>query len=237
MKFSIGIVSASLLLMAGTGLAQTPAGTQPKTPSQRQPGTPAQAGNPPAASAAQTPAQPPTLEKPDPAKEAAIRHLMDITQTSKLGDNITNAITQQVRAVMSRSIQQPDQLQKFMDSFSQKFQSAAPTSAVTDAEIPIYSHYFSMEDIEGLIKFYESPLGQRVVKSLPEVVQNTQQTGIQIDQKAALDVLRSMSTEYPELKQMLPQEGAPGAPVAPGDGVAPGGGAAPAPGPSGPPPR
>ena len=50
---------------------------------------------------------------------------------------------------------------------------------------------------QGLIKFYESPLGQRVVKTLPEVVQNTQQTGVQMDQKAALEVLRSMSTEYP----------------------------------------
>lgn len=219
MRFAIGILAATLL-MAGTGLAQTPAtGTQQKTAPQHQPGTPAPSAKAPATSAA----QPPTLEKPDPAKEAAIRHLMEITQTSKLGDNISNAITQQVRAVMSRAIQQPDQLQKFMDSFSEKFLAAAPSSAVTEAEIPIYSHYFSMEDIEGLVKFYESPLGQRVVKNLPEVVQNTQQTGVQMDQKAALDVLHGMSTEYPELKQMLPPEGGSG----PGPGTAPGAGTAP----------
>ena len=232
MRFSIGIL-AGLLFMAGTGLAQTATpGTQPR-PAQRQPGA--------APPASPTPAQgqAPTLEKPDPAKEAAIRHLMEITQTSKLGDNITNAITQQVRAVMSRNIQDPEQLQKFMDSFGQKFEAAAPPSAVTDAEIPIYSHYFTMEDIEGLIKFYESPLGQRVVKSLPEVVQNTQQTGVQMDQKAALEVLRSMAAEYPQLKQMLPPEPgeAPPPGAAPG-GVAPGGGGiTPAPGPGGAPPK
>jgi hypothetical protein len=158
---------------------------------------------------------------------------MEITQTSKLGDNISGAIAQQVRAVMSRTIQQPDQLQKFMAAFTQKFEAAAPASAVTDAEIPIYSHYFTMEDIQGLIKFYESPLGQRVVKSLPEVVQSTQQTGVQMDQRAALEVLRSMSTEYPELKQMLPPEpGAnPPAGAAPG-GAPPSGGISPAPGPA-----
>ena len=115
---------------------------------------------------------------------------------------------------MSRNIQQPEELQKFMDDFAKRFAETAPPSAVTDAEIPIYSHYFSMEDIQGLIKFYESPLGQRVVKTLPEVVQNTQQTGVQMDQKAALEVLRSMSTEYPQLKQMLPPE--PGAAPTPG---------------------
>jgi hypothetical protein len=106
---------------------------------------------------------------------------------------------------------------------------AAPTSAVLDAEIPVYEHYFSMEDIQGLIKFYESPLGQRVVKSLPDVVQRTQQAGLQLDQKAALDVLRSMSTEYPELKTMLPPEGG-----APPPGAGPGAGASPTP--PGPPP-
>jgi uncharacterized protein len=222
MRFSIGILAASLVCMAGSTLAQTATpGTQQKSPAtaQHQPATAAPA---PAAAAPGGPA--PTLEKPDPAKEAAIRHLMDITQTSKLGDNIGGAITQQVRAVMSRNIQQPEELQKFMDAFTLKFQAAAPASAVTDAEIPIYSHYFTMEDIQGLIKFYESPLGQRVVKSLPEVVQNTQQTGVQMDQKAALEVLQSMSAEYPQLKQMLPPE--PGAAPTPGagPGAGPGGG-------------
>ncbi len=225
MRFSIGILAASML-MAGPVLAQTPAtAPQPKPPAQHQPGTAAPGTNP----AADAPGKSPSLDKPDPAKEAAIRHLMEITQTSKLGDNISNAIAQQVRGVMSRAIQQPEDLQKFMDAFTQKFTAAAPSSAVTDAEIPVYAHYFTMEDIESLIKFYESPLGQRVVKNLPEVVQNTQRTGVEMDQKAALDVLRSMSTDYPQLKQMLPPE--PGAGPAPG--AAPGGGMAPAP-PAGP---
>jgi hypothetical protein len=218
MKLSLGTLALCLCLMASAGHAQTASpATQQKAPAQRSPA--AASANPPAAAQSTPAAAPPTLEKPDPAKEAAIRHLMEITQTSKLGENISGAIAQQVRAVMSRTIQQPDQLQKFMDAFTQKFQAAAPASAVTDAEIPIYSHYFTMEDIQGLIKFYESPLGQRVVKSLPEVVQTTQQTGVQMDQKAALDVLKSMSTEYPELKQMLPPE--PGA--APPQGAGPGG--------------
>jgi hypothetical protein len=207
MRFSIAILTTALF--AASALAQSSATPAQQKPPAHQPGVPGAQSAAPADAEA-----PPPLEKPDPAKEAAIRHLMDLTQTSKLGDNITNAITGQVRGVMGQRIQQPDQLQKFMDTFTQKFAVAAPSSAVVDAEIPVYAHYFSMEDIQGLIKFYESPLGQRVVKSLPDVVQRTQQAGVQLDQKAALDVLRSMSTEYPELKTMLPPEG--GAPPAGG---------------------
>jgi hypothetical protein len=225
MRFSIGILAAAALI-AGPVLAQTPA------PAPHQPGVlpPSRLTNP----AGTDPSQPPALEKPDPAKEAAIRHLMDITQTSKLGENITGAITAQVRQVMGRSIQKPEDLQKFMDAFSQKFNAEAPPSAVTDAEIPVYSHYFSMEDIQGLIKFYESPLGQRVVKTLPQVAQQTQQAGVQLDQKAALDVLRSMSTDYPELKQLLPPEQ--GAAPTPGPGPGAGPSLSPRPAPSAPAP-
>jgi hypothetical protein len=226
MRFLKGILAAAVCL-AGPALAETPAAGTPQAAPQHQPGTlPASRLTSPAGT---SPDQPPTLEKPDPAKEAAIRHLMDITQTSKLGDSITSAITAQVRQVMGRSIQNPQELQKFMDSFTQKFNAEAPSSAVTDAEIPVYSHYFSMEDIQALIKFYESPLGQHVVKTLPQVAQQTQQAGVQMDQKAALDVLRSMSTDYPELKQLLPPE--PGAPT---PGAGPGAGASSAPSPAAP---
>ena len=91
MRFLTGILAA-VILIGGSALAQTPATSAPKTPAPaHQPGTPAQ---PPAASAAPSASEaPPALEKPDPAKEAAIRHLMDLTQTSKLGDNIANYIS------------------------------------------------------------------------------------------------------------------------------------------------
>jgi len=214
---------AAIIFLAGPALAQTPAtGTQQKSPAQHQPGTPAQPEGTTSLDGA-----PPLLEKPDPAKEAAVRHLMDITQTNKMGENIAAAITNQVRQVMSRAIK-PDQLTQFMDAFSQKLTASAPSTAVTDAVVPIYASHFSTEDIQGLIKFYESPLGRKVVSSMPQVTQESETAGIQIDQKAAMTVLRGMEGQYPELKQMLPPEG--GAPA----GAAPG--AAPNPGVAGPTP-
>ena len=151
---------------------------------------------------------------------------MEITQTSKLGENINAYITNQVRTVMGRAIQ-PDRLGAFMDAFNKKFNAAAPSSAVTDAMVPIYASSFSQEDIDGLVKFYESPLGQRVVKTLPEVEQKSQQAGLQIEQQAVMTVLSSMVDQYPELKPMLQPPPQPGAAPAPGASAAP----APAPAP------
>lgn len=211
---------AALLCTAGPALAQssTPS-TQPAP--QHMPGTPAPPGQ--TGAGAQSA---PAAEKVDPAKEAAIRHLMEITEVSKEGDNITLAITNQVRSVMGRAIP-ADQLPKFMDTFTQKFTASAPSSAVTDAIVPVYAKHFSLEDIQELTKFYETPLGQRLVKAMPDVAQESQMAGAKIDQKVAIDTLRSMSEEYPQLKQMLPPE--PGAAPAPAPNAAPAPAPAPAP--------
>jgi len=222
MKFLLTHVAA-IIVLAGSALAQVPATGSQQKPSQHQPGTPGQAD------AAPLDAAPALLEKPDPAKEAAVRHLMDITQTNKMGENIAAAITNQVRQVMGRAIK-PDQLTQFMDAFSQKLNASAPPSAVTDAVVPIYASHFSTEDIQGLIKFYESPLGRKVVSAMPQVTQESETAGIQIDQKAAMTVLRGMEDQYPELKQMLPPEGgAPGGANQPPAGAVPAPSLAPAP--------
>ena len=202
MKIRAVLITAVLCIAVPVG-AQTPTPSMP----QHQPGIP----GPPKPSQSvpdQIKKPEPTATaatKPDPAKETAIRRLMDLTQTSKLGDNIQSYITSQVRTGVGSAIK-PDALSKFMDEFNQKLVSAAPTSTVTDAMVPIYASAFSTEDIQGLIQFYESPLGQRVVKNLPSVDQQSQAAGVRIEQSAALAILRGMSQEYPELKQILPPE-------------------------------
>lgn len=185
----------------------------PGTPAQHQPGV---AASKPAPTAPATQSQAP--EKIDPAKEAKVRHLMEVTHSVDLGDNISTYINNQVRTVMSHSLP-PEKLQPFMDSFAQKFNRSAQSTAVNAAVIPIYARLLSTEDLDGLIQFYESPLGQRTLKALPEITQQSEAVGVQIEQKAAMDTLQGMSGDYPELKSLLaPPGGAqngPGTPASP----------------------
>src|SRR3984885_14116629 len=124
MKLRTAVLSG-LLCSAGPTLAQTY--TPSTTPTLAPPPKPGQAA--PANPAAQTP---PPAEKIDPAKDAAIRHLMDITESSKMGENIANFITGQVHNGVGRALP-ADQLPKFMDAFSQKFNAGLPPTAVNDA--------------------------------------------------------------------------------------------------------
>jgi hypothetical protein len=219
---------AAVLFTVGPAMAQTSPGGAQQKPA---PSAPVQPG--------QTAAAP--AEKLDPAKEAAIRHLLDITGGAKEGENINEGMTGRVKEVMTRALP-ADQLPKFMDTFTQKFTASAPPSAVTDAVVKIYAQHFSLEDIQGITKFYESPVGQRMVKEMPDVARDSQSVGMQMDQKVVIDVLRGMSEEYPQLKQMLPPDPehpapspsaaapAPGTSPAPGSAAPPSSNATPAPG-------
>jgi hypothetical protein len=214
MKLGIALIAAALLT-ASPLLAQTPPGAAQQKPAPTQPGQPAAA----------TPVVP--SEKLDPAKDAAIRHLLEITGVSKEGEDIAAGWTDRVHTGMSRVVP-ADQLPKFMETFSTKFNASAPPSAITDAMVAIYARHFSIEDIQGVTKFYESPLGQLMVKEMPDVSREAQTVGLQMDQKIVMQVLWSMADEYPQLKQMLPPDPSKPAPApAPSAAPAPGSSATP----------
>jgi uncharacterized protein len=216
----IGFTFIALLLWAGSVWAQTTA--PPPKPSPHASTTPSQS----AAQSDQTQSDqkqsdqtkgPGAPEKVDPAKAAAIRHLMDLTNTSKLGDNVVSYFTGRVKSIMSQNLGQ-DRLPAFMDTFTKEFSAKVSSDTINATVVPIYAHYFTTEDIDGLIKFYESPLGQRVVKLMPQVDRDTQNVSLELGNKAALATLQSMTTDYPELKQMLQPGPGAGAGAAPENG-------------------
>ncbi len=209
MKLKSAIALVALLAVTPL-MAQAPAAGRNANPPVQ---TPA-AGAPPASAAA--PAAP-----VDPAKAAVIRQLMQVTGAGKLGEEYVDLITQRVRQVVANVIQQPDRLQQFMDAFSKNFATRVTAAQVNDAQIPIYANHLSIEDIQALLNFYQTPAGQRIIKALPLIVEESQNAGANMVQPAAMDALRQMAAQYPEVNQILDQQ-APAVPTpAPGRAPAP----------------
>jgi uncharacterized protein len=201
--------SAALLIASLLGaypaVAQT-SGAPAKPPARHQPGVVA-----PKSAPADAPS--PSSSTIDPAKQTAIRKLMEVTGSAKIGDQLIGNATVQVRNIVGPKIPQ-DKLQRFMDTFDQNLKQRVSPDQVENAIVPIYANHFSLDEIEGITQFYESPLGQRVVQNLPDVFRESQTVSQQMIQKSAIETLRGMSDDYPELKQMLPPDGASAAPGA-----------------------
>jgi hypothetical protein len=134
----------------------------------------------------------------DPAKQADIRKLMDLTGATSLGEQLMRAGMEQFRASVLDS--QPDnpRAKQFVDAFVAGFQKHFDAKSLSETEIPIYDKYLTAEDIKGLLEYYSSPLGRRMLKVLPEIAQESQAAGFSLGQKAAQQTMEDLKAEYPE---------------------------------------
>jgi len=134
----------------------------------------------------------------DPAKEADIRKLMDVTGANSLGEQLMSAGMEQFRASVLDS--QPDnpRAKQFVDAFEAVFQKHFDAKSLNETEIPIYDKYLTAEDLKGLLEYYSSPLGRRMLKILPEIAQESQAAGFSLGQKAAQQTMDDLKTDYPE---------------------------------------
>jgi uncharacterized protein len=48
---------------------------------------------------------------------------------------------------------------------------------LTDMLVPVYSKYMTQEDLEEIIKFYQSPVGQKYAANTPFIMQESMQVG------------------------------------------------------------
>ena len=111
-----------------------------------------------------------TQSKIDPAKEADIRRLLEVSGAKKLVTQTMASMTTSVRPVLSNSLPPGEYREKLIDLFFAKFQSKADSAQLLDLAVPLYDKYFSQDEIKGLIRFYETPLGQKSLSVLPQLM-------------------------------------------------------------------
>jgi uncharacterized protein len=147
---------------------------------------------------AQSSSGPRASEKVALSKEASIRQLMDLTGAKSLGAQMMQAGMEQFRASVTESEPNNPRAKQFIDAFVATFQKHFDPDSLTDKIIPIYDKYLSEEDVNGLLQYYKSPLGRRMLKALPEIARESQQTGFSLGQKATQETLEELKAEYPD---------------------------------------
>jgi uncharacterized protein len=87
-----------------------------------------------------------------------------------------------------------------------RFQKHFDTNQLTESVIPIYDKHLSSDDLKQLLQYYRSPLGQRMLKVLPEVARESQAAGFALGQKAAEESMEDLRADYPEFVQNPKEE-------------------------------
>ena len=139
----------------------------------------------------------------DPGKRAAIQHLMEVAGTKNAMVTMIDSMTTSMKPLMINSLPPGDYRAKLIDLFLQKFRSNIDLSQLLDLAVPIYDKYFSDEEIKGLIKFYESPLGHKTVSMLPKIMSEMSGEGQKLGGKVGRQTMQQVLAENPDLADQL----------------------------------
>ena len=118
-------------------------------------------------------------------KEQAIRKLMEMIGTADLGVQVSQQLLSQIRPAFP---QVPESL------WTEVAESLDPAE-LTGLAIPIYDRHFTMEELQALIDFYTTPVGQKVVKKLPLVAQESNAIGQQWGETKALEIVQRLAEQ------------------------------------------
>ncbi len=112
-----------------------------------------------------------------------IRELIDMTN----GEKTARQLIDRIFAVFEKAVPNvPADLWK-------KFRSEIKISDFTEMAIPIYAKHFTREDIEGLIQFYKTPLGRKLLEKQPAIAQESVTAGMLYGQMVAAKVVSKLT--------------------------------------------
>lgn len=179
------------LLLAVSGFCQQPSAKHPADPK-----------------AAAVPALPPDA----PTKEQLTR-LFDVMEVQKQIKSIMASVGASVEKMLPSNMgdlteKQKDGMAKLNAEMLDKMMDAEFIDSYFAALIPIYQRHFSKSDVDDLISFYASPLGQKFLHEQPQLTQESLATVLPLTQKHLQDVMGKMDYER-RLKEIFAEEDPP----------------------------
>jgi uncharacterized protein len=122
-----------------------------------------------------------------------VKELIRLTGMADLGLQVKTNMIREYRTMLPH-----------VDStFWNDFLEEVKVDEMVELVVPVYQKRFTSQDVDGLIKFYQSPIGKKMVAQLPEIMQECYQAGQQYGEqlgKRVAERLRSKGIE-PEKKK------------------------------------
>jgi len=141
--------------------------------------------------------------KIDPAKEADIRKLLELVGTKAIISQTMDSMSKSIKPLLTNSLPPGEYREKLVDLFFAKFTAKADVERLLDLAVPVYDRNFSQQEIRALIEFYQTPLGQKAIATLPKVTAELQEQGRKWGEDVGKDCMVEVLSEHPELAEAL----------------------------------
>jgi hypothetical protein len=155
-----------------------------------------------AADARKAAAAPPTRED--------VLKLFDLLQITKTMDAVINATKQQSMEIAEQMIREkmpdatPEQKKQFREMMDEVMQQALGPAAIKEmleATIPVYQHHLTKADLDAMVAFYSSPVGQKILHEQPAMVQESMEASAGIQQRIARAMFQKIDERIVKMEE------------------------------------
>lgn len=129
--------------------------------------------------------------------------MLELTGATTIMQETMRNMEKNIKPLVANALPEGDYREKLVDLFFEKFHSKMNMQALLGLAIPIYDKYFSDEDIKGLIRFYQTPIGQKMVQALPKLTGELSEAGQKMGGEVARQSMMEVLAEHPDLKKAI----------------------------------
>jgi len=138
-----------------------------------------------------------------PEKLQKIERLLDLTRVERTVETMAPMASQQMGRMLEKRAPKMGDQQR-----TQLVQTAADTfragrDELTQALIPIYAQTFTVEELDHMLAFYDTPTGQSISKKLPQAVGAARQISRRWSQQMAQQAMAEIREEAADMGYKL----------------------------------
>ena len=140
-----------------------------------------------AEAAAQAKAKSEGLAADAPTRDQVMK-LLDLLQIRKsmslMMDGMKQAMKQGAEETFRERVPNPTPKQlEALNGMVDDMMADMPLDEMIEAMVPIYRRHLSKSDVDEVIRFYSSAVGQKLLREQPQMIQEGMQAGVEIQQK------------------------------------------------------
>ena len=143
-----------------------------------------------------------TAAKPAPADASSKEQLMKLfdvlgvnKQIQSVVDSMAKTMQQMMPSVPQMSDKQKEEMSRLQGELFSKMMSPEFIHNYLELMVPIYQQHFTKSDVEQMITFYSSPVGQKFVNEQPLITQETFPKIMPLMQQHLQDVMKETNFE------------------------------------------
>jgi len=141
-----------------------------------------------------------------PAKQAQIRRLLELTGAKRNAADFGHLLGDYLKNMVEKSLPHGDRSQQIRsqeieDALVNTLMMHLNSDELMDRLVPIYDKTFTEEELKGIIGFYETPTGRKLLEATPKVMEEANDVSEQWARELIPKIMEQMLKRFPELQQ------------------------------------